>query len=67
MDNKILGGVLSALGVLGALLGVYLFQISADPPHPKRLILALVLGVIFLASGLVLGLRPTGGATKTQA
>jgi hypothetical protein len=58
LDNKIIGGVLTALGVIGALLGVYLFQLSATPPHSKKLIASLVLGVIFIAVGVFMAMRP---------
>jgi uncharacterized membrane protein YeaQ/YmgE (transglycosylase-associated protein family) len=62
MDNKIIGGVLTALGLIGALLGVYLFQISATQTHSKKLIASLVLGVIFVAVGVFMALRPSKAA-----
>jgi uncharacterized membrane protein HdeD (DUF308 family) len=58
MDSKVIGGVLTTLGVLGALLGLYLFELAANPPQTKRLIFALVLGVIFIAGGLFMAFRP---------
>jgi flagellar motor component MotA len=58
MDLKAVGGALTALGIIGALLGVYLFQLSATPPRPHRLIAALALGVVFVVVGIFLAVRP---------
>jgi uncharacterized membrane protein YeaQ/YmgE (transglycosylase-associated protein family) len=64
MDVKTIGGALTALGIIGALLGVYLFQLSATPPHPYRLIASLVLGAVFVAVGIFLAVRPAKPSAK---
>ncbi len=58
MNAKAIGGALTALGIFGALLGLYLFQISANPPHSHKLIAALALGAVFIIVGIFLALRP---------
>jgi len=62
VDNKVIGGAITALGVLGALLGLYLFDFGAGELHIKRLIAALVLGAIFVAVGIFVAMRPTKAA-----
>jgi multisubunit Na+/H+ antiporter MnhB subunit len=58
MDRKMIGGALTALGIVGALLGLYLFQLSSSPPHSKRLDAALILGAVFVVAGLVIAFLP---------
>ena len=56
MDTKMIGGILAALGVIGAVVGFVLWHATT---HVKRFDAALALGVVFLIVGIVLAVMPS--------